>query len=505
MSLMFPLAQSCNRFCAINLYRITSTCLFSLLMLLCAVSPSDSQLLKPHGYDLLQPESMLRSNFTTDIVIAGGGIWFGTGRGLGYSADEGESFVNFFRTPGIGRGGTSAILVQDGVIWTAAAYDTTTSSGNLDAGGGLSWSDDLGQTWHYIPQPVDPNNEDSLGYKPTTTNILNLTYDIAMHKGTVWIANFGGGLRRSDDSGETWQVVTPDGFPFAPLEYLNHRPFAVVSDGVTLWVGTAQGVNKSTDDGETWTNYTALNSGISGNFIPALAIQQATGGPVIWAASWQAEGETERYGVSRSTNGGLTWESYLDGERAHNFGFNGDDVYVVSDNGLFKSPDLGKSWYEFPWIRTSSGESVYTTEYYSVACGGGLLWLGTGDGLVRSADGGMTWDILRSFREPGTDGEPAVYAYPNPFSPARHNRLGGEGHVRIQYALDAPATVFFDVFDFGMNPVFTSSRNSRNTGPNAEVWDGRNTWGRIVANGTYFYRLTIDGAGEFWGKIIVMN
>ncbi|MFC1556279.1 hypothetical protein ACFL67_04265 [candidate division KSB1 bacterium] len=420
--------------------------------------------------------------------------------------DDGETFTHFGGLPGMGKGGSAAILYHENVIWTATAYDTTVSGDNLDVGGGLSWSDDLGETWHNIPQPVDPNNEDSLGYKPTTTNIQNVTFDIAIHEDVIWIASFGGGLRKSEDNGITWEVATPDGFAFAPLTHLNHRPFAVVSAGSDLWVGTAQGLNKSTDGGETWTNYHAQNSDISGNFVTAIAKQMTTGGSmVIWAATWKAEGAEEYYAVSRTTNGGLTWNTSLEGERVHNFGFDGYNAYAVSDNGLFKSIDLGENWVNYPWISDNAGNNVYTTEYYSAGSGRGTLWLGTGDGLIRSTDDGYTWSVMRAFRAPGVNGEPEVYAYPNPFSPARHNQLGDEGHVRFQYDLETAAQVTLDIFDFGMNPVYNGRSVYRTSGANTEIWNGMNNWGRIVANGVYFYRLMIDGRGELWGKIIVIN
>ncbi|MFC1477027.1 FlgD immunoglobulin-like domain containing protein [candidate division KSB1 bacterium] len=483
--------------------------LLAVIVLLSSGSPGIawSQAIRPSIYSMEGSLDNLPSNYITDILIINNDAWLGTGRGLSKTTDSGRTFTNFSGTPGIGRGATSALTYDSGVLWIAAGYDTLISDEYLQAGGGLSWSDDYGATWHYIPQPVDPNDEDSLGYKPTTTHVQNITFDIAVHNGEVWITSKGGGLRKSADNGLNWEVVTPDRYPFEPLKYLNHRAFAVISADNGLWVGTAQGVNKSTDGGGTWTNYSAQNSGVSGNFITALGKQETGQGTIIWAASWKAEGEEEFYGVSRTTNGGLTWESMLEGERSHNFGFNGDEVYTVTDNGLFKSYDRGENWGNFPWITSPDGDQFLTTEYYSVAVGSGLLWTGTSDGLATSSDGGSTWSIIRSFREPGIDGTPKVYAYPNPFSPLRHNLLGEKGHVRIQYSIDNAAEISLSIFDYGMNPVKTvvSGKSRFNPGSYAEAWDGTNNWGQMVANGVYFYKMEISGEGTFWGKIIVMN
>jgi len=479
----------------------------AVLELLLPASYAAGQIIKKSHFRFQSNSENLPSNFIGDILIVGADVWLGSGGGLSLTTDNGFTFTNFSGKSGMGKGGTSAIAYNNGVIWVATGYDTLISEESLDAGGGLSWSENKGATWRHIPQPVDPNNEDSLGYKPTTTHVQNITYDIAFHNDKIWIASWGGGLRKSGDNGLTWTVVTPDGMPFTSLNNLNHTPFSIVSADNGLWVGTALGVNRSTDGGETWTNYTAQNSGMSGNFVTALGKQEISGQTIIWAATWKTFNEEEYYGISRTTNNGLTWDSMLEGEFAHNFEFDGDQVYVVTDNGLFKSSDRGEHWGSFPWIRGLDGTTIFSSKYYSVAYGNGILWVGTGDGLAKSLDGGVSWAVLRSFPEPGKQGEPNVYAYPNPFSPFRHNRLGDTGHVRIQYSISKQEYISLDIFDFGMNTVKNVIRDRfrSSAGSYAEMWDGTNKWGKIVANGVYFYRLTIKGGSVFWGKIIVLN
>lgn len=487
---------------------ILSFVIFSFINILTPI-PGHSQVLKQEKHFAQLHAAGLPGNSISTILVQGTNIWLGTGKGLSMTSDGGVTFIDFTGYPGIGKGGVSALAEHNGAIWVATAYDTVIEGRNMTAGGGLSRSIDAGITWHHISQPVDPNKEDSLGYKPTTTNILNVTFDIAIDDSAIWITSWGGGLRKSNDNGATWTVVTPDGYSFDVLAHLNHRAFSVITAKNGLWVGTAGGINKSTDGGLTWTNYTAQNgSGISGNFVTALAEQITIDGSIIWAATWKAEGVNEFYGVSRTADNGLTWETMLEGEFAHNFGFNGDEVYVATDDGLYKSPDRGETWGLFPWITDSNtGERVLTTEYFDVKYHGENLWIGTKDGLVKSTDGGISWNIFRSFKMPGSAGEPAAYAYPNPFSPLRHNRIGGDGYVRIQYRTYSNTEVTLDIFDFGMNLVKNVVSNRRRAGGEsyAETWDGTNNWGVIVANGVYFYRLKIRDQKTFWGKIIVVN
>ena len=450
----------------------------------------------------------LQSNSITDIRFHDSYIWLGTGSGLQVTPDNGLIFSNFNDNPGMAPGSISAIDIQDGAIWIATAFDTVVNEESFSAGGGLSRSTDSGLTWNFIDQPVDPNDPAGIGYQPTTTNIQNVTFDLVLADDTIWITSWGGGLRKSVDNGQTWAVVTPDGLPFDALANLNHRAFTVINAANGLWVGTAQGINKSTDGGQTWAQYTAQNgSGISGNFITQIAEQITPDGSIIWAATWQAEDKNEFFAVGRTMNTGLTWDTMLEGEKAHNFGFDGDAVFVASDNGLFKSPDRGDTWGLFPPITGVSGEKILTTEYFDVKAENSTIWVGTKDGLGKSFSNGLEWEIFRAFPEPGIDGEREVYAYPNPFSPLRQNRIGGEGFVRIQYRTHSETEVSVDIFDFGMISVknVVSNQPRPLPGDYSELWDGTNNWGVMVANGVYFYRFQARSHTTAWGKIIVMN
>ncbi len=130
---------------------------------------------------------------------------------------------------------------------------------------------------------------------PVTVAIQNLAYDIAFTPNTIWIATFAGGLRKSTDNGQTWKrvLLPPDNLnsisPTDTLDFclspvngnfcgegnLNHRVFSVIStNDSTLYVGTANGINKSTNGGISWTKFNAQNQPqpISGNFITALRL-----------------------------------------------------------------------------------------------------------------------------------------------------------------------------------------------------------------------------------------
>jgi len=224
------------------------------------------------------------SNSILDIITIGDTVWLGTSRGVSVSFDRGLSWTNFYETGPFGKDNISAIGYNNGVLWAATATTVEGPDGSdVPAGTGLKYTTDNGVSWTSVPQPLDHPDSNSVRYGdnilfalPVTVTEQNLTFDIAFTPGTVWITSFAGGLRKSTDRGETWQrVVLPPDFlnsirPDQTLDFclspvsgsfcadgnLNHRTFSVIStDESTLYVGTAGGINKSTDNGISWVKF----------------------------------------------------------------------------------------------------------------------------------------------------------------------------------------------------------------------------------------------------------
>ncbi len=479
--------------------------LFALFLLIsCYASFSYGQILSKNAYKFQSlPTPGLKSNSITDLAIVNENtIWLGTGKGISKTEDGGKTWQTFTEKEGIGRGGVSALAITDSIIWVATAFDTLIQGEYEAAGGGLSYSTDNGATWTHIDQPFPLSD---------WTIINNVTYDIAVIDSTVWIASFGGGLLKSSDMGKTWVVRPPDNYNFNPDQYLNHRVFSLLAVGDTLWVGTAEGINVSYDAGKTWnTQFTHQNQDnpISGNFVVSLALQKIEGRQIIWAGTANAEDPEEVRATSWTNDGGLTWENGLMGKFAWNFAFDGENVYACTDSGFWKSPDAGKTWGVFPQIVDDmTGEKFYTIEYYSVGLTPNkILWVGSADGLANTADNGNTWNILRSFVKPGVEGEPRVYAYPNPFTPLRHNQIGGDGFIRFQFNTTTATRAKIRIFDFAMDLITTIDEGKIYPAGNWSIpWNGKIADGKLLANGVYFYQLDLESEGKYWGKVIIVD
>ena len=137
-----------------------------------------------------------------------------------------------------------------------------------------------------------------------------------------------------------------------------------------------------------------------------------------------------------------------------------------------------------------------------------VLWIGTADGVARSSNMGINWEILRRVESDFQD-ELALSAYPNPFSPSRMNQLDGEGYVRIHCKLPEVGTVNIEIFDYSMARVKQVTENIIVSNDHAEfIWNGKNGLNNLVANGVYFIRLKYNnGSSEqvAWTKLIVLD
>ena len=472
------------------------------------------------------------SNTITDIVTIGDTIWIGTSRGVSLSTDLGENWTNFYGNPQFGTDNVSSIGYSNGIFWAATARTVEQNEQSLPQGTGLKYTSDLGTTWTSIPQPLDQQTDTLVQYGinniralPVTVAIQNLAYDIAFTPGIIWIATFAGGLRKSTDMGQTWQrvVLPPDNLNsisltdtlnfclspvagnFCSVGNLNHRVFSVLStDDNTLYVGTANGINKSTDNGISWTKFNHQNQQepIGGNFITALGY--STVGNSLWASTWKAEAPEEFYGVSFSTNGGESWNTTLYDERPHNFGFKLGQVMVATDNGVFRSSDIGKTWILPGFIYDPVSKiSLKTNIFYSAASQAQDVWVGSDDGLARLRETGFwqgTWKIF--IASSPLSAEDDTYCFPNPFSPRQEQ-------LKIKYSTGGKdAEVTIRVYNFGMNYVSTVIQNAprnKTIEDTPDYWDGRDANGSYVPNGVYFYRVEVEGKDPVYGKILVLQ
>ena len=550
--------------------------LFNKLAFLIFLNFLGAQSFAPSNFNLEGNDSTtsvgIKSNIIAEIKLMGDSLtWFGTGQGLAmYDGNQLYSFLssqdsldNLKSKNILPEGGIPAIAVKGDTLAVSFSGD----NGSIQIGRGLVITYDAQDTsslsWDYFSQPIDavtdtikPFGEGYYRCLPVTVPEANVTYDSDINQNILWIASWAGGLRRYDlDEGNWENIPLPmdgqdtlslcEGFedvdafgrPLLSGYYLNprdpadggnhnHKAFSVKAYGDTVWVGTANGINKGLlidewvqlDNGNQqllncieWEHYSFPNDGLSGNFVVGIERQVWRGKTTIWAATMNADTPGETRGVSYTRDNGLTWNTTLLGERVYNIFAKDSVVLVSSQSGLWKSYD-GENWAKYsPAIDTAfmvQSQILTDIVYTSVLDdrkNETSLWIGTANGAANSSDlQGSSWDIFQTQYD-----TTEFYAYPNPFSPLNHNQLDGEGYVRFNTGKIANTQIELDIFNFAMEKVFEKKINL-NSYRGALKWNGKDFNGNLVHNGVYFVRLKYSpnvnsSPIDFWDKLIVVK
>ena len=241
---------------------------------------------------------------------------------------------------------------------------------------------------------------------------------------TVFVGSASGGVWKSVNGGTTYKSVF-DRQSVQSIGAVTIDP----SNPKIVWVGTGEGwmrnsvsvgdgVYKSTDGGENWTNVGLKDS----EHIAKILVDPKDGNNVVACAMGHAWNDNDERGVYRTSDGGQTWKKVLAGAN----GSSGCALLAMSrqepqtmyaamwdfrregwtfrsggpGSGLFKSTDGGDHWTEIqdgtakglppkPWGRVavavapSKPQIVYAN-----------IEAEKGRGLYRSDDGGANWTKL---------------------------------------------------------------------------------------------------------------
>lgn len=288
----------------------------------------------------------------------------------------------------------TAQLNPNPVITTLTLFAGTTE--------GLWRSKDWGATWESVVR------KGSKGEDPRKLGAVNVIVPL----GSIVYAGGDGGLLVSPDFGESWHPLGVDGAVLAVMasRYPQSDP--------TVFLGTASGLFKSGDGGETFSPTALRGMPVHRIEWPGPALVLATGSGVLTSADGGVRfegpgagvpvGETRALalssfysvdpvlfaggdrGVLRSSDGGRRWQaSGLDDKRVTDLIWFGPWLYAVTDGGLFRSGDTGRSWTP---LGTGLAPRVPTRLLFPLAPESGAeAFVATDDGVYRTPDGGEHW------------------------------------------------------------------------------------------------------------------
>ena len=529
-----------------------------------AMIPYSSSFQSNNNMINLNSSGFLPSNSIVDLRLAQNRMIFGTSGGLGYM-DINENYIfGTFDNPSLPYGSNPAVSTKEEIIVVSGGHMVEVAGGIYPSGTGVGYSLDNGSTWSYKYQSIDPIPSDglyqtiswgnqNLKQLSVTTEINNISYDLAIVGDYIYSTSWAGGLRRfkfqNIDIGEPgeelnpWEIIplpmdnqyTLDcGFIDTEMYELNpndpinggshnHKGFSVYSSNdTTLWVGTAAGINKGIINQETgcinWEHYNAMTHGFSGNWVIGFDYQIIDSTKRVWAITWST-GASEKNALSYSDDDGLTWnvpEQLSDlNLKFYNIYSVGDTIYASSEEGLFVTDikiNNARYWDKISKIESIDGQKILSQTVYSsieINNNNQMIWLGTPDGLAFTENFGINWEIYRNLGSELINEIPnTFYAYPNPFYINEINQYNNQGYVRFAFE-NASTNAKLDIFNFAMEIVIELNNNTiinnslySNTGE--FIWDGRNTYGYKVSNGVYFCRLN-NNNNIYWSKLMVIN
>lgn len=459
------------------------------------------------------------------IVISGSstvldlGAYYPAGTGVSYSVDGGTSW-KFMSQP----------IDSMPTLWSCSNFDynniffNTKEECELNCVGCDNQSGSCGRLYDFI----NWGDQSSIAHLSITTPINNVSYDLDVSGDYIYSANWAGGLRRFNYTllNPVWEVVPLpldsqdelicgnidlDSYQLNPVgdcesDYDNHKPFSVKSINDTIWVGTAGGINKGVIDGDCidWTHLKSYEYGFYDDWVIGFEFQELQNGSNrIWAITWDKDTQGSLGPPSYSDDGGNSWSfssQLVDlGVKSYNISFNGDYIYLSTNQGLFLSQD-GVFWEKFiDFIDYENGEQILSDIVYDAKVINGNLWVGTQDGVAISNNTvDPIWDIYRFW-----DSAATFSVYPNPFLMDSYNIIDNEGNVRFVSTIqNQNATI--DIFDFRMDKVVTLDSPILTNSQIEFIWNGKSEYGSEVDNGVYFCRLNILG-NNYWVKLAVLG
>ncbi len=319
-----------------------------------------------------------------------------------------------------------------------------------------------------------------------------------------YVGSAGGGVWKTGNGGQTWDPVF-DKQAVGAIGAVAIDP----TDEKTVWVGTGEsnprndvsygdGVYKSTDAGETWTNV-----GLKGTrYVSRIVIDPRNHNHVIVAALGDVFADSPQRGVYVTDDGGRTWKQTLavgTESGASDLAMSAQNPSVVyagiwkfqrrpwtfvsggDEDGIYRSSDGGETWTKLEGhglpaaptgriglaVAPSDGNRVYAL----IESKAGVLW--------RSQDGGANWTMVSD--DSLVDARPFYFSHVE-VDPKNPNRVYS---LSFQVMLSNDAGKTFKAIADNVHSDFHA------------IWIAPNDPSRIILGEDGGYALTLDG-GDNW-------
>jgi len=261
---------------------------------------------------------------------------------------------------------------------------------NTVADGGIYKSTDRGENWQ---QKVTTQTGDTTNNAISGVSTKFMTFDLENNK-RIYLSSQGFGIYRTEDGGDKWNVTTLNTGTYIDLTIDSRNTSVIyVTDGST--------VKKTVDDMDNWlTVYIEarpqhkINS-VKTNFFNPSIIYATTNKDLLKSTDYGNEWKT------------IKWDSKKNGDisKLYVSHKNQNNIFIQAKNGrIFKSINDGSDWelvYEGIVNETRTDKkiiekrslSIKNTIFYPEY---EYFFITTDYGIVKSFDGGETWEALNT-------------------------------------------------------------------------------------------------------------
>lgn len=279
----------------------------------------------------------LRGRRVTSIIAREGVILAGTTAGVWRSDDVGRTWAE-----------ASAGLTTRHVRWLAFHPDVSDREFAGTEPAGIFVSHDGARSWRACPE-VAALRDAHLWFLPYSPE-AGCVRGFAFHDERVYAAVEVGGVLRSDDAGETWQLApgstgVPD-FAVPPSPLVHADVHSVVVDPRSrdrVFAATAEGLYSSHDGGRTWTLTHA------GAYCRAVWVDPEDAAHLVLGP---ADGVERNGRIEETRDGGASWTDASSGLEApwreavvERFVDVGDELLAITSHGtVYAAPRASLHW-----------------------------------------------------------------------------------------------------------------------------------------------------------------
>ncbi len=277
----------------------------------------------------------LPSRPISSIVISGTTVFAGTSKGIFMSNDSGANW----QSANVGLLRTNILTLAASGQYVFAGTD----------GGGVYRSSDNGGSWQ--------------GMSDVISDTVSI-YSLQLSANKLYAAVSGRGVFQSSDQGLHWTAKNTNDI----CKYF----YCLNVSGTMIYAGTgSSGVCVSSDDGLNWS---LKSKGIYGSVLNTLDVLDGD----LWTCGSV---------VAKSSDKGDSWTNFSAAPaNVLCASVSSDAIYLGCFDGVFRSTDKGGVWKKIPSI----DPSLYI---YAFARFGSSLYLGTNTGIILSSvDDGSTWN-----------------------------------------------------------------------------------------------------------------